>query len=334
MDKLKSYILKTFNKSFLALFIPFYAIISLTYLMNISRLSSRVSLDAGDFFTFYAYVIPDIIFITLPLTFLGAIINSFSKLSENNEMVALFTLGFSPKKILLSLLPLALLFTLLLLIITVFIIPYSNQAMSNLRSKKIYESNLKILPKKLNQDFGKHHIFIEANNNGQFKNVTMFTQKEKGNFQILISKNGSVINTPNAPGFLNLNKGLIYQTKTDGLQIIDFENMKLFNNAKYYSSKISSAYNYWLTHKQKFYYYLLISLTPLLLVALFLSFGIYNPRYQKNRSSLYILLSILIIYIPAILARKEAGPYLTIGVVFLWILLSLAIYNRKILKRY
>lgn len=334
MLKLKSYISKTFAKSFLALFIPFYTIISLTYLMNISRLSSRISLNANDFFTFYAFVIPDIIFITLPLTFLGAIINSFSKLSENNETIAIFTLSYSPKKVLKSLFPMALLFTLLLLVITAFIIPYSNQEMSNFKSKKIYESNLKILPKSLSQDFGKHHIFIEENNDGQFKNVTMFTSKEKGQFQVLVSNTGSVINIPNKPSYLNLNKGSIYQTKTNGLQIINFDNMKLFNKAKYYTTKVVSAYRYWLAHKQKFYYYALISLTPLLLFIFFLSVSIYNPRYQKNRSSLYILLSTLIIYIPAILARKEISPYPTIGVMFLWIFLSFLFYNTKILKRY
>ena len=334
MVKTKQYILQLFSKSFLTLFIPFYIIISLTYLLNISRLSSRMSLDAQDFFTFYSYVIPDIIFITLPLTFLAAIINLFSKLSENNEMIALFSLGITPKKIIKSLFPLSFLFTILLLLIAVFVIPYSNQTMKNFKNKKLYESNLKILPNRLSQDFGDHHIYIEKNSHGNFKNITMFTPKERNNFQILIADNGSVINVPNKPGYLNLNSGSIYQTQNSDFKIIDYQNMKLFNRAKLYSSKVDSFKEYWLKHKKKFYYYILLSLTPLLLYIFYFSMGIYNPRYQKNFASLYTLLSVIVIYVPSIIARKQESPYVAIAVVILWIVLSFTLYKLRVAKRY
>ena len=334
MVRVKQYILQLFSKSFLTLFIPFYIIISLTYLLNISRLSSRMSLDAQDFFTFYTYVIPDIIFITLPLTFLATIINIFSKLSENNEMIALFALGITPKKIVKLLFPLSLLFSILLLLIAVFVIPYSNQTMKNFKNKKLYESNLKILPNTLSQDFGDHHIYIEKNINGNFKNITMFTPKEKNNFQILIADTGSVINIPNRPGYLNLNNGSIYQTQNSDFKIINYQNMKLFNRAKLYSSRVDSFQKYWLKHKEKFYYYILLSLTPLLLYMFYFSVGTYNPRYQKNFASLYTLLSVIIIYVPAIIARKYELPCIAVTVIFLWIFLALLVYNSRIAKRY
>ena len=334
MVKSKQYILQLFSKSFLTLFIPFYIIISLTYLLNISRLSSRMSLDTQDFFTFYSYVIPDIIFITLPLTFLAAIINVFSKLSENNEMIALFSLGITPKKIIQSLFPLSLLFTILLLLIAVFVIPYSNQTMKNFKNRKLYESNLKILPNRLSQDFGDHHIYIEKNTEGKFKNITMFTPKEKNNFQILIADNGSVINIPNKPGYLNLNNGSIYQTQNSDFKIIDYQNMKLFNRAKLYSSRVNSYQKYWRQHKKKFYYYILLSLTPLLLYIFYFSMGIYNPRYQKNLASLYTLLSVIVIYVPSIIARKYETPNVAVAVVVFWILLSFSLYKLRVAKRY
>jgi len=334
MARVKQYILQLFSKSFLTLFIPFYIIISLTYLLNISRLSSRMSLDAQDFFTFYTYVIPDIIFITIPLTFLATLINVFSKLSENNEMIALFSLSTTPKKILKFLFPLSLLFTILLLLLAIFVIPYSNQTMKNFKNKKLYESNLKILPNTLSQDFGDHHIYIEKNSHGNFKNITMFTPKEKNNFQILIADNGSVINVPNKPGYLNLNNGSIYQTQNEDFKIINYQNMKLFNKAKLYSNKVDSFQTYWLKHKKKFYYYILLSLTPLLLYIFYFAMGIYNPRYQKNLASIYTLLSVIVIYVPAILARKYDSPSITIFVIVGWIILSLIVYKTRVSKRY
>jgi len=80
MVRVKEFLLTTFTKSFLTLFLPFFIIISLTYLIKLSNLSSKVNLNLIDFGTLYIFVLPHIIFATIPLTFIGAIINSFAKL--------------------------------------------------------------------------------------------------------------------------------------------------------------------------------------------------------------------------------------------------------------
>lgn len=334
MLRSKQYILKTFSKSFLTLFIPFYIIISLSNLIYISRLSSRITLSSSDFLTFYMFITPDIIFITIPLTFLAATINTFSKLSESNEMIALFSLGVRPKEILKSLLPLASLFTLLLLIIAIFIIPYTSQTMNNFKLKKIYESNLKILPNSLSQDFGNHHIFIKKNIDGHLEDVTMFTHQKNSNFQILFSQSGSIQNPDNKRSFLNLEDGTIYQTQKENLKIINFKDMKLFNNAKYYSNKVLPFREYWLRDRGKFYYYTLLAMTPLLLFLFYFSLGIYNTRYQMNLSSLYIILSIIIVYVLSIIAKKQVNVCVPISIIFLWVFLSLLTYNRRVANRY
>ncbi len=334
MAKLKAYLLNNFIKSFSTLFIPFFIIMSLIYIINISKLSARVTLEFSDFLMLYMYVLPDIIFSTLPLTFLGAVINSLSNLSENNETMAIFSVGVTPKKILNYLLPTAILFTLIITIIAIFITPYTTQKMKNYRNKKIYESKLKILPKKLSQTFGKHHVFIDENINGIFKNVTMFTENNDGHVQILLSKNGFIKNDTNSSSYLNLDNGTLYRTKDNGFNVVNFKNMKIYNSSKYYSKKILPTKDYWIENRAKFYYYLLISLSPLLLIILYISFGIYNPRYQKNRSAFYILASILLIYIPAIITRKLDNIYFLFGVLLFWIILSIFIFKNKILKRY
>ena len=334
MAKLRAYLLNNFIKSFITLFIPFFIIMSLIYIINISKLSARVTLEFNDFLMLYIYVLPDIIFSTLPLTFLGAIINSLSNISESNETIAIFSVGFKPQKILKFLIPTAILFTTIITILAIFITPYTTQKMKNYRNKKIYESKLKILPKKLSQNFGNHHIFIDENRNGKFKNVTMFTQRANGHIQIMLADNGFVKNETNSSSYLNLNDGMLYRYKDNGFNIIDFKNMKLYNNAKYYSSKILSTKEYWLKNRAKFYYYLLISLSPIFLVILYISFGIYNPRYQKNRAAIYILISVLLIYIPAIITRKLDNPYVLLVVFLTWIAISIATFKTRILKRY
>ncbi len=334
MARLKAYLLTNFTKSFTTLFIPFFIIMSLIYIINISKLSARVTLEFSDFLMLYVYVLPDIIFSTLPLTFLGAVINSLSNLSENNEAIAIFSVGYTPKKLVKLLLPTALLFTLIITIIAIFITPYTTQKMKNYRNKKIYESKLKILPKKLSQTFGKHHVFIDENKNGKFKNVTMFTENSDGHVQILLADSGFIKNDINSSSYLNLDNGRLYRNKDNGFNIVNFKNMKIYNNSKYYSKKILPTKEYWLKEKAKFYYYLLISLSPLFLIVLYISFGIYNPRYQKNRAAFYIILSVLLIYIPSIITRKLSSPYILVAVLIAWVVLSIYIFNKKVLKRY
>jgi lipopolysaccharide export system permease protein len=307
---------------------------SLIYVINISKLSARVTLEFNDFIMLYTYVLPDIIFSTLPLTFLGAVINSLSNLSESNEAIAMFSVGFKPQRVLRFLLPSAMLFTTIITILAIFITPYTTQKMKNYRSKKIYESKLKILPKKLSQNFGSHHIFIDENKNGKFKNVTMFTECKSGHVQIMLAQDGFIKNETNSSSYLSLNDGMIYRYKNIDFNIIDFSNLKLYNNSKYYSSKILSTKEYWLKHSGKFYYYLLISLSPILLIILYVSFGIYNPRYQKNRAAVYILISVLLIYIPAIVTRKLDNPYVVAAVFATWLVLSVVTFKNKISKRY
>ena len=333
MAKLKTYILNNFIKSFITLFVPFFIIMSLIYIINISKLSSKITLEFQDFIILYLYVLPDIIFSTLPLTFLGAVINSLSNLSESNEAIAIFSVGYTPKKIANYLLPTAFLFTALITILAIFITPYTTQKMKNYRNKKIYESKLKILPKKLSQSFGKHHIFIDENIDGKFKNVTMFTQDRNGKTQILLAKSGYVYNDANS-SYLNLDNGILYRNTKSGFSIIDYKNLKLYNNSKYYSKKILPPIEYWKKNIEKFYYFILISFSPLFLIYLYIAFGIYNPRYQKNLAALYIVISVLLVYIPAILIRRLENIYLLIAFLIGWIVISIIVFNKKVLKRY
>jgi lipopolysaccharide export system permease protein len=162
----------------------------------------------------------------------------------------------------------------------------------------------------------------------------MFTERKSGHVQIMLAQDGFIKNETNSSSYLSLNDGMIYRYKDKGFNIIDFSNLKLYNNTKYYSSKILSTKEYWLKHSGKFYYYLLISLSPILLIILYVSFGIYNPRYQKNRAAVYILISVLLIYIPAIVTRKLDNPYVVAAVFATWLVLSVVTFKNKILKRY
>ena len=333
MVKAKSFILENFTRSFLTLFLPFFVIISIIYIIKISNISFKTNLDFKDFATLFVYMLPHIIFATIPLSFIGAVINAFAKLSQENELIALFSIGYTPKKLIFYTSLVALLFSILLTVTAIFIIPLANQKMNNFKKEKIYEAKLKILPKKLSQNFGNHHIFIEENDHNKFKNVTLFSQEKNGYLQILISKSGS-LEKNNTKSYLNLDNGSLYRYKDKNFQIVDFKNLKLFNNQKFYSSKVLTPIEYWKKNKKDFFYYTLIAINPIFIFIMLISFAIYNPRYQKNRAALYILASALIVYIPAMLIKKNGNLTLFIAVLAIWLLLSFIAYRLKIAKRF
>ncbi len=332
MRKAKKFILESFFKSFLTLFIPFFIIISIIYIIQLSNLSFKINLNFTEFMTLYLYMLPKILFSTIPLSFIGAVINSLAKLSSENELIALFTLSYSPKSIIKYLFPISTLLSVFLLIMTLFIIPITSQKIENFKKRKVFEAKLKIVPQKLSQNFGKFHIFIEKNENGTFKNVTLFSNEKSGYLQILLSKTGS-LEDKNSSKYLNLNNGYFYKYKDKNFQIIDFENLKIYNNKRFYANKTLSYKEFWQKNDKDFLYYILISLSPLFTLLLLVAFGIYNSRYQKNLSSFFILLSVLFIYIPVALINRIGSIYSVGATLILWLLVSLVAFYKRT-KRY
>ncbi len=331
MVRAKKFILESFVKSFLTLFIPFFIIISIIYIIQLSNLSFKINLNFTEFMTLYLYMLPKILFSTIPLSFVGAVINSLAKLSSENELMALFSLSYSPKNIIKYLLPISALISIFLLLMTIFIIPMTSQKIENFKKRKIFEAKLKIVPKKLSQSFGKFHIFIENNNKGKFENVTLFSNEKNGYLQILLSKTGSL--EKNKTQYLNLNNGYLYKYRDKIFQIVDFENLKIYNNKRFYSNKPLTFKEFWKINNRDFLYYILVSLSPLFTLLLLIGLGIYNSRYQKNLSSFFILMVVLLIYIPVAIINRIGSLYGVIATLIGWFIISILIFKKRT-KRY
>lgn len=161
MVSVKRYISSNFTKSFLTIFLPFFLIISLVYLVKISALTAKIQISFAELLTLYSYSIPDIIFYTVPLSFIAALANVLVKLSQDNELIALYSLGLKAKNILHSLLFLGILFSLLLLTISFLAMPLSKQFYKSFKEEKKSEAKLNIMPGKLGQKFGNYYIYVK-----------------------------------------------------------------------------------------------------------------------------------------------------------------------------
>ncbi len=333
MDSLKSYIISKIIKNFLTLFLPFFALMSAIYIVNISRFSAKINLSTLDFFTLFSYTLPDILSTAVPLAFFGAVVNSFASLSYNSEMIAIFSLGYSPKKIVKTLLPTTILLTSALLLLSLIIKPITEQKAEIFKTKKIYEEKLKILPNKLSQNFANHHIFIEKGNQNSFENITLFSKEKDNTTQILLAKNGNIVNTK-PQSYLNLNNGTLYKHQNNSYTIINFKNLKLYNTQKEYLPTFKTINNFWKSRKKQMLYHTFIAISPLLLLLLLISVGIYNNRYETNLSTLYLFIISIGVYILALFIRKNGNFTLVILFSLILVAISILTFKNRLLKRY
>lgn len=97
----------------------------------------------------------------------------------------------------------------------------------------------------------------------------------------------------------------------------------------------STSYNYWKTllsngaGVDKFTYYILTSIFPLISLFLVVSFGYFNPRYEKSRAITFSLISIIIYYIFIKILSDNLLLHSLYLVPFLWLVGTYILYRKK-----
>jgi len=339
MVKTKRFIISNFVRNYLLIFLPFFLIVSLVFLVRISVLSSKISLDFYELFQLYSYFLPEIIFFTIPLSFIASVVNTFSKLSEDNELIALFALGVRPSKVLLFLLPSALLLSAILLVVSIMIYPQMKQKLSLFKQQKIAQATLNIEPKKLSQSFGNFHIYVDEKTPKGYKSVVLFNNQKGGNYQLFIAKRGVVEN--NGTVFvLRLFDGTGESAKKDKMEVLRYRELNLYQYASKGFKGVKSLSQYWAKalidkgRMGRLLYLIFISISPLLIFAIAASLSIYNPRYQKNIGFLVIFILALLVYVPGVILQKSGNIYIFIAFILIFAILNGWIIKNRLLRRY
>lgn len=326
MVNVRGYISSNFTKAFLTIFIPFFMIISLVYLVKISILTSQIQINFGELLLLYSYSMPDIVFYTLPISFVTSLANLLIRLSQDNELIALYALGLKAKKVLRSLLILGLLFSILLLVISFLAMPLSKQFYKSFKEEKANDAKLNIVPRELGQKFGDYYIYVEDEIDGIFQNIVIYNRTDRTNEQFFSAKTGRLNNKENITSLL-LNDGYGYTYSQIKLQEAKYKSLEVYNSTSKSSFDFEGVVSFWSKAKtdkgvmERAIFFIFISLIPLLSVYIVASFSMINPRYQANRSFLVIFIVTLFFYFIASSLRKWGDPWsLGISVVAVWIL--------------
>jgi lipopolysaccharide export system permease protein len=338
MVNVRGYVTTNFTKSFLTIFLPFFLIISLVYLVKISALTAQIKLTFIELLTLYSYSVPDIIFYTLPLSFIAALTNVLIKLSTDNELIALYALGLKSNKILRSLLIISVLFSLLLLTISFLAMPMSKQLYKSFKQEKKAEAKLNIVPGKLGQKFGEYYIYVkEKKDDETFIDLVIYNRTDMNNEQFFAAKRGH-LNKYKGRTSLLLNDGYGYTYSSDALQQAKYKTLEAFDTSKKQVYHFEDTIAYWQRAdedekiRHRLFFFLFISLIPVLSLYFVASFSMINPRYQANHSFIIIFSTTLLLYLIASSLEKWGNIPMLIGALIISFVGGFILFQKRVAR--
>lgn len=339
MQRLRKYIISNFSILFLSIFLPLFAIASVIFLIKLATYTAVIQLSLWEMSKLYLFVLPELLFYTLPVTFFISATLSLFKLSTDNEIVVLFSLGIRPNFIIKTLLRPALLLTVLLSFNFFVLFPHATVLSSNFISYKKSEAKFNLSASEFGHSFGSWLLYVGKNNpDGTYADVFLFNKDKKE--EILISADKAEIINDSGVLRLKLSDGEGYSYSKEKFSQINFEIMHINDTMTTDLTKYRTPLEYWRSEDRResktnmFITDTLLSIFPVISLFLVASIGVVHVRHQKGRVYLYLFLGVLAYY-GATLGLQKILSFYTIPVVALtWLLVTYIIYRKKIVARF
>jgi lipopolysaccharide export system permease protein len=290
MDKLQKYILKKFFDIFINIFLILFLIISIIIIISISNVTASIHITFLELLKMYFLSLTKILIVTLSISFFISSVQTYSNLSDTQELIAIFSTGIKPKKILFPTFIVAVILTLINFFILFVSIPYSDLVYHNFKIEKKQESQFNIETSQISQQFGKWSAFIEKKNKNIYEKIYLYNPYEK---KFITAQNAKTIKDKNYLIF-QLNNGYVYQL--DKNLTIKFKTMNINQYIHYKSFSILEYRKYLQENKKLFLFYLPFALLPIALFFYIPLFGFFHPRLHKNHSLIYSIV-LLTVYL-------------------------------------
>ncbi len=341
MNRANSYLFSSFITLFSSLFFILFSIISVIFFIKIAKITSVIQINFLELITLYIYLIPKLLLYTMPVAFFVSLCISLFNLSKENELIVLFTLGYSPKKISNFFLLLASLFSILMVINIIVLIPLSKQLNKNFIEYKKVQAKFNIQESKFGQKFSNWFVYVDkANKKQTYKNVTLYQKKTSKNAAKLVLSKKAYIEKKDGTLRLTLENGRVFEINKNKLGQVDFKKMYINSKNRDKIGYIQTIRDYWtLSLKDKkrahdFAFYMLIALFPLISVYFAIGLSTVTSRYSSNGIYFYIFLYTLIYFSLATFLTK-ATPFISIFLVSLiTIIASYAIYRKRVSTKF
>ncbi|RLA69334.1 MAG: permease [Epsilonproteobacteria bacterium] len=339
MHRLRSYIIRSFSLLFFSIFLPLFAIASVIFLIKMAHVTSVIQLSVTELIKLYLFILPELLFYTLPIAFFIAGVLSLYKLSTDNEMVVFFALGIKPGYLLRIFFLPALLFTLLLIFNFFFLFPHVKTLSNNFIDYKKSEAKFNLSASEFGHNFGDWLLYIgKEEKKGVYGDVVLF-HKAKDE-EIFISAKTAEINNNQGVLRLKLTEGEGDSYTADTLSQITFETMYINDILNADLDLYQNALEYWMDPNKrqkkirKFITHFLFSIFPLISLYMILSIGITHDRHQKGFVYLYLFVSLIVYFGSSGMLHSVMGFYAIPLIITVWLSTSYLFYRQKILARF
>jgi lipopolysaccharide export system permease protein len=280
MHNLKKYLIDSFSILFISIFLPLYAIASVVFLIKLAAYTAVIQLSILEMGKLYLFILPEILFYIFPLSFFVAATLTLFKLSNDNEVVVIFSLGIKPGYIISSLLKPALFLTIILVLNFLFVFPHAKVLYKNFLTYKTSQAKFNLSASEYGNRFGDWLLYIgKENKNKTYSDVVLY--KIKKSEEILIaSKKAEIVNESGVLR-LKLSNGEGYNYSKEKFTQMNFETMYINDSIQTNLREYKSAYKYWLNpdKRKKFITNTLLSVFPVIGLFLVLSIGIVHIRH-------------------------------------------------------
>jgi len=339
MDRLRRYIINNFSTLFLSIFLPLFAIASVIFLVKLATYTAVIQLNLLEMGKLYLFVLPEILFYTLPISFFIAATLSIFKLSNDNEIVVLFALGIEPKFIIKTLFKPAFILTIVLFFDFLILFPHATVLSTNFKNYKQSEAKFNLSASEFGNSFGDWLLYLgKKNKDGTFSDIFLFN-KEKEEEILISAKRAKLINDSGILR-LKLTDGEGYSYSKEGFSQINFQTMRINSTMKADLKTYRKPLEYWLSKdrakskKQMMITDVLLSIFPVISLFIVATIGIVHVRHQKSRIYLYLFLA-TVLYYGFTMGLQKAIGYYTIPVVALtWLIVTYTLYRRNIVNRF
>ena len=339
MKILQKYIKESLSVLFLSIFLPLFSIASVVFLIKLATYTAVIQLSILEMAKLFLFIVPELLFYTLPISFFVAATLTLFKLSNDNEIIVLFALGIHPKLILKALFKPALFLSVILLFNFFVLFPHAKVLSKNFISYKKSEAKFNLSASEFGHKFGEWLLYIGKDNaNETYSDVILFNKNQEE--EVLIgAKKAELINDSGILR-LKLTSGEGYSYSKEKFTQIDFETMYINNTMQTNLNKYQTPMEYWLTDaasKKKnrmLVTDILFSLFPVLSLFLIASIGIVHARHQKGKVYLFLFLGILT-YDALTLALQPILSFYTIPILIIsWIIATYILYRKHIVAKF
>ncbi len=339
MKILQNYIKQSLSILFLSIFLPLFSIASVVFLIKMATYTAVIQLSLLEMGKLFFFMLPELLFYTLPISFFIAATLALFKLSNDNEIVVLFALGIRPKVILKTLMFPALFLSVVMLFNFFVLFPHAKVLSNNFISYKKSEAKFNLSASEFGHKFGEWLLYIgKDNQNETYSDVILFNKKQ--NEEVIIgAKKAEIINDSGILR-LKLTDGEGYSYSEEKFTQIDFETMFINDSMKTELDEYQTPMEYWLPEEpsiktqKRLITNTLFSLFPILSLFLIASIGIVHVRHQKGKVYLFLFLSIIIYDALAVALQLAISAYALPVMIIGWLVATYIIYKKMIVSKF